>query len=850
MTSEALGAREPIQPLERTASEPRESKVSAESFWDGIGWLERTLRPNEGWIAAGLLVLNLMVVVISVERADWVPSPNLVQLLFIAMLTGLALYRLPLWSIALVPFGLAVGLGVILWQLSSFSIDGVSVGGTGQVVLRLELWLDAAREGSINIDRLPFSFALMVSTWLTGFLGAWLFLRFGNFWGVFVLGGIGLLSNLTFLPPNTAFHLGFYLFTALLLVARVQAIRRKQEWEGRSIKVDDDLAGLSLSDSLGITVLVILVAFLLPMAPKWGVANDAYETMRTPLETMEDDFNRLFAGLPARRPLGFRIWDNVMALQGSIYPTTTQVLWVDSPAGMYWKARTYSTYNGKGWLSEHTVTEPLGYRPEFTLPLADRQRTEVTYFVTPLYESKKLFSGDQVLAVDRDVMIETQAAPVYTIDLLDLQRPDSNLPGYLEEVGGALRTTLEQGDGLVSDSMLALSLPTQFRLDKVDRVDGQVVRAQITEALPAMPEVLSVTSPRGKFKIGDPYQVTSAISSAEPEELQTAGEEYPAWVSHRYLQLPPDLPVRVNDLAASTTSGWATPYEKAKVVENYLRNNYPYNLRVDPPPFGVDGVDHFLFGLGEGYSEYFGSTMAVMLRTVGVPARLAVGYTTGDRVEGREIYAVTDSHSHAWVEVYFPRFGWIPFEPTPGKNLPRLYQPGLEDQEILGTGAILAELLDEGCLDESDDCFDPEDASATLDLVSSSSDESSVLRYWPWLLMVIAGLTVVGGSLTLIWRRFLATPNNPRVAFRRMNTLASLAAAGQVEYQTPYQFGSNLQQVLPSHSNPVSLIVSAYVRNRYGNKDTTASERRVLAVAWQKIRLPMLWEIVRRRLHW
>ncbi len=850
MTSEALGAREPIQPLERTASEPRESKVSAESFWDGIGWLERTLRPNEGWIAAGLLVLNLMVVVISVERADWVPSPNLVQLLFIAMLTGLALYRLPLWSIALVPFGLAVGLGVILWQLSSFSIDGVSVGGTGQVVLRLELWLDAAREGSINIDRLPFSFALMVSTWLTGFLGAWLFLRFGNFWGVFVLGGIGLLSNLTFLPPNTAFHLGFYLFTALLLVARVQAIRRKQEWEGRSIKVDDDLAGLSLSDSLGITVLVILVAFLLPMAPKWGVANDAYETMRTPLETMEDDFNRLFAGLPARRPLGFRIWDNVMALQGSIYPTTTQVLWVDSPAGMYWKARTYSTYNGKGWLSEHTVTEPLGYRPEFTLPLADRQRTEVTYFVTPLYESKKLFSGDQVLAVDRDVMIETQAAPVYTIDLLDLQRPDSNLPGYLEEVGEALRTILKQGDGLVSDSMLALSLPTQFRLDKVDRVDGQVVRAQITEALPAMPEVLSVTSPRGKFKIGDPYQVTSAISSAEPEELQTAGEEYPAWVSHRYLQLPPDLPVRVNDLAASTTSGWATPYEKAKVVENYLRNNYPYNLRVDPPPFGVDGVDHFLFGLGEGYSEYFGSTMAVMLRTVGVPARLAVGYTTGDRVEGREIYAVTDSHSHAWVEVYFPRFGWIPFEPTPGKNLPRLYQPGLEDQEILGTGAILAELLDEGCLDESDDCFDPEDASATLDLVSSSSDGSSVLRYWPWLLMVIAGLTVVGGSLTLIWRRFLATPNNPRVAFRRMNTLASLAAAGQVEYQTPYQFGSNLQQVLPSHSNPVSLIVSAYVRNRYGNKDTTASERRVLAVAWQKIRLPMLWEIVRRRLHW
>ena len=850
MTSEALGAREPTRPLERTAPEPRDQKVSAESIWDGIGWLERRLRPNQGWISAGLLVLNLVVVVMSVERADWVPSPNLVQLLFIAMLTGLALYRIPIWSIALVPVGLAVGLGVILWQLSNFSINDVSVGGTGQVLLRLDLWLDAARDGSINIDRLPFSFALMVSTWLTGFLGAWLFLRFGNFWGVFVLGGIGLLSNLTFLPPNAAFHLGFYLFTALLLVARVQAIRRKQEWERRAIQVDDHLAGLSLSDSFGITVLVILVAFLLPMAPKWGVANDAYETMRNPLESMEDDFNRLFAGLPARRPLGFRIWDNVMALQGSIYPTTTQVLWVDSPAGMYWKARTYSTYNGKGWISEHTVTEPIGYTPEFTLPQADRQRTEVTYFVTPLYESKKLFSGDQVLSVDRDVMFETQAAPVYTIDLLDLQRPDGNLPDYLEEVGGGFRTVLEQGNGLVSDSLLAQSLPSQFRLDKVDRVDGQPVSAQVTEALPAVPEVLSVTSPRGKFKIGDPYQVTSAISFAEPEELIIAGEEYPAWVSDRYLQLPTDLPDRVGKLASSVTSGWQTPYEKAKVVENYLRNNYPYNLRVNPPPFGTDGVDHFLFGLGEGYSEYFGSTMAVMLRTVGVPARLAVGYTTGNKVEGREIYAVTDSHSHAWVEVYFPRFGWIPFEPTPGKRLPGVYKPGDEDQEILSTGTIQAELLDEGCLDESDDCFDPGEDLALLDLGSNSTDGNPVFRYWPWLLAVIAGLSVLGGSLTLLWRRFLATPNNPRVAFRRMNTLASLAAAGQVEYQTPYQFGSNLQQVLPSQSNPVSLIVSAYVRDRYGNKTSTASERRVLSVAWRKLRLPMLWAIVRRRLHW
>ena len=825
---------------------PARQGFDTDFIGDSIAWLERTMRPNEGWVAAALLALNLVVVVMSVERADWVPSPNLVLGLFMAMLTGLVLYRIPIWSIALLPVGLVVGLAIILWQLSNFTINDVTINGTGEVIERLDLWLDAARTGSISIDSLPFSFGLMTATWLTGFLGAWLFLRYGNFWGVFVLGGIGLLSNLTFLPPNTAFHLGFFLFTALLLISRVQAIRRKHEWERRSVKVDDHLTGLSLTDSLALTILVIVVAFLLPMAPKWGTANDAYESMRNPLQTMEDDFNRLFAGLPARRPMGFRIWGNVMALQGSIYPTTTQVLWVDSPTELYWKARTYSTYNGKGWLSEHTVTEPLGYAPEFTQSGVNRLRTEVTYTVTPLYSSKKLFSGDQVLDVDRDVMIETQAPPVFRIDL-DLLRQAGSLPDYLKDVGDGLLLTLEARGTFVSDQDLALSLPPQFRMDNVEREAARAVRVEFTEALPAIPEVLSVTSPRGKFKIGEPYEVTSAISSAGPEELRGASSKYPAWVQERYLQLPPDLPQRVNDLAARVVGGVHTPYDKASAVENYLKSNYPYNLRVDPPPFNADGVDHFLFTLREGYSEYFGSTMAVMLRTVGVPARLAVGYTTGDEIGEEDLFSVTDSHSHAWVEVYFPDFGWIPFEPTPGKSLPGVYQPGAERPEAPEGGQADVEPFDDECFDGLEDCFNQNLTESNFEFSIETEEDSSIIDLWPWLVSALAGLAVAGGSVRWLWGRFLAMPNDARIAFRRMSTLASLASAGPTEFQTPYQFGYRLQEALPAQKTPVSIIVAAYVRNRYGNKNSTDSDRRVLAVAWQRLRLPMLWAVIRRR---
>ncbi len=839
MTSEALGGRAPTRQRINT-------DAIGDGIGDGIGSLERTLRPNDGWIAGALLVLNLVVVVVSVEQADWVPSPNLVQLLFLAMLTGLALYRIPIWSAALLPVGLAVGLALILWQLSSFSIDGVRVGGAGQVLTRLDLWLDAARTGSINIDRLPFSFVLMTATWLTGFLGSWLFLRYGNFWGVFVLGGIGLLSNLTFLPPNTAFHLGFYLFTALLLVARVQAIRRKHEWERRAVKVDDHLAGLSLSDSFGLTVLVILVAFLLPVAPKLGVVNDAYESMRSPLESMEDDFNRLFAGLPARRPMGYRIWDDVMALQGSINPTTTQVLWVDSPAELYWKARTYGTYNGKGWLSKNTVTVPLGYAPEFSLGTVDRLRAEITYTVTPLYASKKIFSGDHVLEVDRDVMIETQAPPVFNIDVAGLQRGEV-LPHYLRDVGEALVQTVTDGGLAVSDGDLARSLPSQFRLDEVERVGGRVSRVQITEALPAIPEVLSVSSPGGKFKAGEPYRVTSAISLATPDLLSLAGSVYPAWVWERYTQLPSDLPQRVRDLASGVTSGATTPYGKAKALELHLKTAYPYNLTVKPPPFNADGVDHFLFTLKQGYSEYFGSAMTVMLRSVGIPSRLAVGYTAGDQVGEQETYAVTDSHSHAWVEVYFPGYGWIPFEPTPGETLPAAYQPGSDNQAELAGSLADIDPFDEDCLDGFDVCEEDLQSLASFGGGSNSGRGSSIIGLWPWVLSVLGGSLVVWGITRWFWNRFMAVPGNPTVAFQRMTTLASMAAAGPADYQTPYQFGHRLQQVLPTQETPVSIIVAAYVRSRYGNKTPKASERRLSAVAWQRLRLPMLWAVIRRR---
>lgn len=135
-------------------------------------------------------------------------------------------------------------------------------------------------------------------------------------------------------------------------------------------------------------------------------------------------------------------------------------------------------------------------------------------------------------------------------------------------------------------------------------------------------------------------------------------------------------------------------YDKAEAIAGYLRT-LPYTTNVPAPAYDADGVDHFLFNLGAGYSDYFGSAMAVMLRAVGVPARMAVGYGMGELdKEGNVI--VRDRNSHGWTEVFFPGYGWVEFEPTPGHERPGLVRDAENLQELFPGGDGLGdEYLDD-----------------------------------------------------------------------------------------------------------------------------------------------------------
>ncbi len=159
----------------------------------------------------------------------------------------------------------------------------------------------------------------------------------------------------------------------------------------------------------------------------------------------------------------------------------------------------------------------------------------------------------------------------------------------------------------------------------------------------------------------------------------------PAALAERYLQLP-DVPERVRSLARDVTARAPTTYDKVRALEAWMADHTRYTLDIPPLPKGVDSVDQFLFEDRRGFCEQIGTSLVVMLRTLGIPARLGVGYAAGERNPFTGLYEVRASDAHAWAEVWFPGAGWQIFDPTASVPL-------AGDSGLAGAGSGLAAFL-------------------------------------------------------------------------------------------------------------------------------------------------------------
>jgi transglutaminase-like putative cysteine protease len=212
---------------------------------------------------------------------------------------------------------------------------------------------------------------------------------------------------------------------------------------------------------------------------------------------------------------------------------------------------------------------------------------------------------------------------------------------------------------------------------------------------------------------GETYTVESQVPQYTTEQLRRSGTDYPADVETRYTQLPSSTSDRVRVRAAEVAGGYDNPYDKAVAVRDYLQSNKTYSLDV-PQPSG-EIADRFLFQMDAGYCTYYATTMVVMLRAQGVPARFVTGYTPGEQV-GEDRYVVRGLDSHAWVEVYFADVGWVRFDPTPASDrqsaeATRLEQARAEGEAGVDTNETLTQtesLTPNGTDDGTPNTIDPE----------------------------------------------------------------------------------------------------------------------------------------------
>jgi transglutaminase-like putative cysteine protease len=183
------------------------------------------------------------------------------------------------------------------------------------------------------------------------------------------------------------------------------------------------------------------------------------------------------------------------------------------------------------------------------------------------------------------------------------------------------------------------------------------------------------------LEAGITYTVVSQVPQRDRSQLRQARRAYSKAVQRQYLQVPerirPAVQRQTEALLARSPKPLSDPYEQALFLAQALKQSY--TLQPDLPFFGPDQdlVETFLFTTGGGYPDHFATVLTVMLRSIGIPARLAVGFGEGQFNPFTGYYVVRNTDAHALTEVYFPQYGWFGFDPIPGHEvLPSSAQPG------------------------------------------------------------------------------------------------------------------------------------------------------------------------------
>lgn len=759
-------------------------------------------------------------------------------------------------ALAIVSF-LAVGFGFLLARshysellslVLSATYSLVGIGATTALILveegsarervvtlgrQLNEWLNEGLAGrQPPNDEVAFVVFLSVLFWYLGHNAAWHVFRIDRVWRVIVPAGLVLVTNQFYYQGDRSLdgYLIAFVVLSLLLLIRSHIDAREFEWYINRVNFPRHVRRTFFQVGAILAVTIVALAWAAPA----GSDNRGLDRLRElfsndRLMQIADVWNRLFSSLEGE---GIATTDyyggDRLRLSGAIQLGDEPVLRVRAPSDVlryYWRSTVFESYNPAlfEWYHVRTVraftdAPGLELNLEPTLPGARREVTQ--RFEILMRASELVYTAPQPLRMDLPVVAELDCV---------------------------------------------LNRSSQACVNNSEPIDVAIIKG------------------RSVLRRGDSYTVTSSISTTTADMLRAASADYPSWVRDLYLQGAEDVSPRVRDLAAQIVAeaGAQTQYDRAKAIERWLRTNIQYNEAIPAPPEGRDAIDWFLFDEREGYCNYYASAMVMMLRSQGIPARLAAGFAQGSWDPETETFLVRERDAHTWVEVYFPGYSWVEFEPTAdeapldreGDDVPQTVLPTVTPMPTptftpMPTATPELPTQDAGAnatpTSQAANPLVPPTPTPTPTPTPSPTPTpppemapvdvdpgSNVLRtilitLGIFVLVIVLLVLAVLFAIWYIEYRGLGGLNGIERAYARLGIYAKWLGLRLDRSSTPDERRRYLVGEVPSGEKPINTITRAYIHTRYGptGELEIQTQQDTIKEAWEEAR----WAFIRRKL--
>jgi transglutaminase-like putative cysteine protease len=738
------------------------------------------LAPAEGWLTLGLVLLLCFTMAWAIDDARWVlGNAKYLDYLVVAAAGGvLSGFIGPKvgwgrWRTYLIGSIFAALIVPLITSLPAFP-HGASIHALFQATSDAVVgaYIDIAVIGlPSTIQYLHFIFVFGMLVWATSMFASYAVFGHRRPVNAVIVVGVVLLANMGLTENDELWFLVLFSIASLFLLIRTHVFDEQSEWLRRRIGDPASISSVYLRGGSIFIVVAVAGSYLLTQTAASAPLAGAFDGVQDSLIGISRAVSRFLPTGGQTRPLGLTFGPDAQ-VQGNWNTDRATALTIQRDPNdkgvYYWRAVTYDQIALKSW----SQTDPKTVvRPAATSILKD-----LADDVDPKGLHSFTFTVTPVDFPGRTIL--SPATPV------DVQ--ESSRLTYVGQNG--YFATLERDGGNGS-----------YRVTALTQVKGD-----------------------------GPGQLNQSV-------LQAAGIDYPQEITDLYLQkvagaIGPEAQKLEDRIRASAAS--QRPFDLAEEVVKELHdpNQFEYKTDVRDLPCDTVSTTECFATFKRGFCQYYATTMAVLLRDMGVPTRIAEGFLPGavDRVSGTE--TIQFSSAHAWVEVYFPDSGWVTFDPTGGN---------LSQVEPLPTGSPVASTGPSGSAKQLALPSHKEDVGAgALGQAGSTKPPSRPLG--PLIAIGALVLLVVGLLAFIAWQRGPRGPTSPDGAYGTVTRIASRFGFGPRPAQTVYEYAGSLGEVLPAARPELELVARAKVEAVYAHEILGEERIASLRAAQRRLRVMLL----------